>query len=110
MPAGEFSVGGLVTMPKESVIQRQIIKHLRSMGAWVFNVHGSPFQQVGTPDLLVAYQGRFYAMEVKRPGGVLTPVQAKVIEEIKSSGSVAGRVESVEEAMKLLEVAENEMP
>jgi len=42
-------------------------------------------------------------MEVKRPGGVLTPVQAKVIEEIKSSGSVAGRVESVEDAMKLLE-------
>ena len=97
-------------MPKESVIQRQIIRHLRSMGAWVFNVHGSPFQQVGTPDLLGGYKGRFYAMEVKRPGGRLTPVQAKVIEEIKSSGSVAGRVESIEEAMKLLEVTENEMP
>ena len=85
------------------MIQRQIIKHLRSMGAWVFNVHGSPYQTVGVPDLLVGYKGRFYAMEVKRPGGVLTPVQAKVIEEIKSSGSVAGRVESVEDAMKLLE-------
>jgi hypothetical protein len=110
MPAGQLAVGGSITMPRESVIQRQIIKHLRGMGAWVFNVHGSPFQQVGTPDLLVGYQGRFYAMEVKRPGGVLTPVQAKVIEEIKASGSVAGRVESVEDAMKLLEVAENEMP
>ena len=91
-------------MVKETVIQRQIIKHLRGMGAWVFNVHGSPYQQVGTPDLLVGYKGRFYAMEVKRPGGVLTPVQAKVIEEIRASGSVAGRVESIEEAIKLLEV------
>ena len=90
-------------MPKESVLQRQIIKHLRSMGAWVFNVHGSPYQQVGTPDLLVGYKGRFYAMEVKRPGGVLTPVQAKVIEEIRASGSVAGRVESIEDAIQLLE-------
>ena len=90
-------------MVKETVIQRQIIKHLRGMGAWVFNVHGSPYQQVGTPDLLVGYKGRFYAMEVKRPGGVLTPVQAKVIEEIRASGSVAGRVESIEDAIQLLE-------
>ena len=90
-------------MPRESVLQRQIIKHLRGMGAWVFNVHGSPFQQVGVPDLLVGYQGRFYAMEVKRPGGILSPVQAKVIEEIRASGSVAGRVESIEEAERLLE-------
>ena len=90
-------------MPKESLLQRQIIKHLRGMGAWVFNVHGSPYQQVGVPDLLVGYQGRFYAMEVKKPGGILSPVQAKVIEEIRASGSVAGRVESIEEAVKLLE-------
>ena len=90
-------------MPRESVIQRQIIKHLRGMGAWVFNVHGSPYQQVGVPDLLVGYQGRFYAMEVKRPGGVLSPVQAKVMEEIRASGSVVGRVESIEEAVRLLE-------
>ena len=89
-------------MPKEAVIQRQIIKHLRGMGAWVFNVHGSPFQQVGVPDLLVGYQGRFYAMEVKRPGGVLSPAQAKTIKEIQASGSVAGRVESIEEAVELL--------
>ena len=90
-------------MPRESVLQRQIIKHLRGMGAWVFNVHGSPYQQVGVPDLLVAYQGRFSAMEVKKPGGVLSPVQAKVIEEIRASGSVAGRVESIAEAVELLE-------
>jgi len=90
-------------MVKESVIQRQIIKHLRGMGAWVFNVHGSPYQQVGTPDLLVGYKGRFYAMEVKRSGGVLSPVQVKVIEEIRASGCVAGRVESIEEAERLLE-------
>ena len=97
-------------MPREAIIQQQIMTHLRGMGAWVFKVHGSPYQQVGVPDLLVGYKGRFYAMEVKRPGGRLTPVQAKVIEEIKASGSVAGRVESIEEAMKLLEVAEYEMP
>ena len=73
------------------------------MGAWVFNVHGSPFQQVGVPDLLVGYQGRFYAMEVKQPGNLLSPAQARTIEAIQASGSVAGRVESIEDAVRLLE-------
>ncbi len=76
--------------------------YLRSIGAWVFKVHGSPYQQVGVPDLLVGYQGRLYGMEVKRPGQSLSPVQAKVIEEIRASGSIAGRVESVADAMELL--------
>ena len=91
-------------MTREAVLQRQIIQHLRGMGAWVFNVHGSPYQTVGVPDLLVGYRGRFYAMEVKRPGGVLSPAQAKTIEAIRASGSVAGRVESIEEAVALLDV------
>ena len=89
-------------MIRERRIQRDIIGYLRGRGAWVFNVHGSPYQQVGVPDLLVGYQGRLYALEVKRPGGRLSPVQAKVIEEIRSSGCIAARVESVEEAEELL--------
>ena len=90
-------------MPREAIIQQQIMTHLRSMGAWVFKVHGSPYQQVGVPDLLVGYKGRFYAMEVKQPGGTMSPVQTKTIEAIRASGSVAGRVESVEEAVALLD-------
>ena len=90
-------------MPREAIIQQQIMDHLRKMGAWVFKVHGSPYQQVGVPDLLVGYKGRFYAMEVKQPGGVMSPVQTKTIEAIRASGSVAGRVESVEEAVALLD-------
>ena len=87
---------------KESILQRQIINHLRSMGAWVFNVHGSPYQQVGVPDLLVGYQGRFYALEVKRPGGRLSPAQAKVIDDIRAAGCIAARVENIEEVERLL--------
>jgi Holliday junction resolvase len=89
-------------MPREAIIHRQIIAHLRNLGAWVFKVHGSPYQTVGVPDLLVGYRGRFYAMEVKQPGKKLTLVQAKVIEDIRATGAVAGRVESVEEAVALL--------
>ena len=89
-------------MPREKVIQRDIILHLRSKGAWVFNVHGSPYQQVGVPDLLVGYQGRFYALEVKRPGGRLSPAQAKVIDDIRAAGCIVARVENIEEVERLL--------
>lgn len=88
---------------REKLIQRQIIKHLRDMGAWVFNVHGSPYQQAGVPDLLIGYKGRFYALEVKRPGQSLSAIQAKVIEEIRASGCIASRVESIEDVIQLLE-------
>ena len=89
-------------MPKESAIQRQIVLYLRGRGAWVFKIHGSPYQQAGVPDLLVGYKGQLYAMEVKRPGQRLSAIQAKVIEEIRASGCVAGRVESIEEAEEML--------
>ena len=91
-----------MNMPKEAAIQRDIIRYLRSIGAWVFNVHGSPYQQVGVPDLLVGYQGRFYALEVKRPGGRLSPAQVKVIGDIQASGCIAARVENIEEVEILL--------
>ena len=87
----------------EKKIQQDIVRHLRGMGAWVCMVHGSPYQQAGVPDLLVGYQGRFYALEVKRPGRPLTTIQAKVVDAIHAAGCVAGRVESVEDAARLME-------
>ena len=87
----------------EKKIQQDIVRHLRGIGAWVCKIHGSPYQQAGVPDLLVGYQGRFYALEVKRPGKPLTTIQAKVIDAIHAAGCVAGRVESVEDAARLLE-------
>ena len=89
-------------MPRESIIVRNIMNELRSRGAWVFKVHGSPYQTVGVPDLLVSYQGRFYAMEVKQPGKKLAVIQEIVINDIRATGAIADRVESVEEAVALL--------
>jgi len=92
-------------MIRERRIQKDIIDHLRGMGAWVFNVHGSPYQQVGVPDLLVGYKGRLYALEVKRPGGRLSPAQTRVIEQIQAAGCIAAKVETVQEAEGLLNAA-----
>jgi len=90
-------------MRTEKAIQRDIIKYLSEVGAWVFKVHGGPFQTAGVPDLVGVYRGTMFALEVKRPGEHLSPIQIHIIQKIKTAGGVAGRVESKEDAIDLLE-------
>jgi len=86
----------------ERAIQADIVKHLRASGAWVFKVHGGPMQLKGVPDLVGCLpDGKMFALEVKRPGERLTPIQAHIIEQIKAAGGVAGRVECVEDVEAL---------
>ena len=89
-------------MTKESTIQKNIIDYLRDQGAYVFNVHGSPYQDVGTPDLLVCYEGRFYGFEVKRPGEKLTVMQKHQVAKVIGAGGVAHRVEKVGDVAEVL--------
>ena len=53
--------------------EQAIIVALRALGATVVQISGE-----GVPDLLVAYEGRWTPLEVKRPRGRLTPEQQKL--------------------------------
>ena len=94
-------------MTKESTIQSNIIKHLKGRGAKVVNQHGGPMSEVGIPDLLVCYRGSFVAMEVKQKGAYLKPIQKVQLRRVIEAGGVAGMVRSIEDADKLLELADN---
>jgi len=73
-------------------------------GARPFKIVGSDegFQEIGIPDLLVCFRGRFVGAEVKQPGGKLRPAQRVVLSEIYNAGGVAAVLETVEQATKLL--------
>lgn len=82
--------------------------------AWIFKVHGNPYQLAGVPDLLVCVAGLLIGMEVKdpKPGESLqhareraTPNQRKQIRDINAAGGMAGVVISVEEALDMVETA-----
>lgn len=45
--------------------------------------------------------GRFVAIEVKRPGGKITPEQQNFIDQVNKAGGIAGIVHSEEEAIAL---------
>lgn len=84
----------------EKQIERSIIDYLESLDSnWVFKVHGgSQFQRAGVPDIIACINGRFIAVEVKRPkGGIISPLQKANINLINMSGGVALVATSVDE-------------
>lgn len=64
---------------------------------------------MGTPDLLVCYQGRFFGMEVKQPKNYPTKIQRHRLEQIALAGGVGVVVRSVDDALAAL-AAYDSMP
>ena len=87
-------------MSSEKSIEQAIRRYLKGIGAKVEKIH--PWAHNGVPDLLGCYRGKFLALEVKKPGGVLSPLQQRELRQWAEAGAIAGRVESVEEVKELL--------
>ena len=52
-------------MKSEQAIQSDILKYLKSVGAYTIKVAAAT--KSGVPDIICCYKGRFIAIEVKRP-------------------------------------------
>jgi len=72
---------------KEQTIQKEIIKYLESIGAYVIKTIKT--NRAGTPDIITCLNGRFIAIEVKHKGNKATPLQLAKIEQIRASGGIA---------------------
>ena len=69
-------------------------------------VHGSMYQKAGVPDILACVNSIFVAIEVKRPGGIVSPLQTYNIDEIKRNGGVAIVAYRVEDVRRELQERE----
>lgn len=95
--------GKLVKKQKDLIIER---------GGRPFKIHGSDegFQEIGIPDLLICYRGRFVGIESKMPGGKLRPAQRVVLHEIFKAGGVAAVCETVKEVDEILSYLDKRRP
>lgn len=84
----------------EKRIEHQIRQYLDSLGAWHIKTHGNMFSRAGTPDIIACIKGQFVAIEVKQPGGVVSPLQMAHIKLINQAGGVAFVAYSLEETKK----------
>lgn len=99
-------------MPRQP--EGKLVKSIKELivlhGGRPFKIQGSDesFQEVGIPDLLWVYRGRFIGSEVKQPGKKLRPTQRVVLHEIFEAGGVASVLETVGQAAILLTYLERE--
>ncbi len=97
------------------MLERDIVaaikKYLFTLGDDVFfwKEHGGPYGTSGIPDIICCYKGRFIGMECKLSGGRLTELQKRALAKINRAGGIARRVESVADAMEIIQQVENEM-
>lgn len=86
----------------EKRIENQIKQYLDSIGAWHIKTHGNMFSKAGTPDIIACLRGRFVAIEVKQPGGRVSPLQMAHIKLINRAGGVAFVAYSLEDVKHIL--------
>lgn len=97
-----------MSQPEYRIVQK-VKKYIRSRGGWVVKIHGGPYQDPGTPDLLACYLGRFLAIEVKTPRGVASDEQLAAQDAIIASGGRAIITHSVSDVAAVMDsIAQSE--
>ena len=92
---------------REKSIENKIKSYLRTIGAYCVKYHGNQFSQVGVPDLLVCYKGRFLGIEIKNETGKTSPLQDVNIEQIKQAGGISFVARSLEDVKEIISDIDN---
>lgn len=87
---------------QEKALQSKIIRWLKDSGAFVVKQHGGVYTEVGIPDLVCCYKGRFIAFELKVKNNTTTKIQDFKIKKIKEAGGTATVIRSLDEVKKVI--------
>ena len=92
---------------REKVIENNIKKYLKDKGAYCVKYFGNAFSQVGVPDLLVCYKGKFLGIEVKNEKGKTSQLQNINILNIRKAGGISFVARSVEDVREIIIAIDN---
>ena len=87
---------------REKQIENTIKKYLASIGVWYIKHHANKFTKVGVPDILACWQGKFVAIEVKTPVGVLSELQKYNLKAISDAGGVSIVARSLKDVVEVI--------
>ena len=88
---------------REKNIENKIKNYLRSKGAYYVKYFGNQFSQVGVPDILACYRGRFIGIEVKNEKGKTSPLQDINLQQIAQAGGLSLVARSVEDVKFIID-------
>lgn len=86
----------------ESQITGQIRSLIFQVGGLPIKIAGGPYQRPGISDFLVCLDGKFVAIEIKRPGHHMTPKQELFQHEVRAAGGIAFVAYSVDDVVREL--------
>lgn len=70
---------------RERAVRRATSERLKAAGAWVRGLHGNAYT-AGLPDLVAARDGVVVWLEIKAPGGRVSPLQEETHRVMRSYG------------------------
>lgn len=88
---------------REKSIENKIKSYLKSKGAYYFKHHGNQYSQVGVPDIIVCYKGKFIGIEVKNEKGKTSPLQEANLKMINDAGGISIVARCVEDVEKVID-------
>jgi len=102
MPRSKFQS----PLVSESILQAQIIRHLRSAGAYVIRIRSA--QNNGAPDVIACHKGKFIGIEIKSPkiAPKPSPLQKENGEQIQETGGLWICTNSLSDVIALLDSIE----
>ena len=87
----------------EKEIVAKILRYLKTVPmCFAWKEHGGMYGTAGLPDIIACINGKFYAFEVKTPGGKTTKLQESTIRKILACGGTVSVVHSVDEVRAVI--------
>ena len=91
---------------KESKLEEQVEKFMKSKGIWQLARYQAQSNQNGLPDRIYLYKGYLLGLELKTDEGTPTKLQLKKIDEINYNGGIGlivRDVKVIEQLIKLID-------
>ena len=76
-------------MTPEKKVKNEVVKVLKTFGAYYFYPVTGGYGASGVPDIVGCYKGRFFAIECKAGKGTTTALQERNITQIIAQGGLA---------------------
>lgn len=88
---------------KESKLQQECIKYLKSQGIYYINIHGGGWAAKGAPDLIACIKGQFVAFEFKVRDNDMQPDQRLHKKRIEANGGLHYCPRTLDEFIQIID-------
>jgi len=92
---------------RESKLQQDCIKYLKSKGIYYINIHGGGWSAKGAPDLIACINGRFVAFELKIENNDMQPDQRIHMKRIEANGGLHYCPRTLDEFIQIIKELQN---